>query len=559
MTISWATFFTRYGKLANAQNTVNLNRAPTTAGAFPKEINDYFLEFDNVSNDLEAVIDGLAPAVRAGQQSLDGVQSWLQGSATKLLLQTVKDDNPQLSSSDLKTNLKEFIRQMQADSQTVDASVPAATATAGASNNGNGKLVVSVKRGDGLVNENILAETITFKCSDNTTEGQEVFQATGQESATALSQDWPKGSGASRTFTACDAALGTPNLISNGSFENETLVSNMPDNWNLVVGTIGTTIKITDPEVQTVQIAGTPTSGTYTLTYTDASSRVQTTAPIAYNAASSDVQSALRLLSGLEAVTVTTSAGAVPDITHQITFLGSDHGNITQLTSVDSMSGGTHSITHATTTAGSAYVFKGGKALQFVGDGSQLTSIACPIFGLTALQQLAFCGWFTTDSAPAAGSLRVDLWDGSAVINDAQGVANSLTIDPTALTGSFVAYTAIFRTPRVLPPIVYLRFRVETAMTNTKNVFADHFALRPMEPMYAGGPEFALFSGSNLLPFRKGNDVVQPDSFSVAVTNGREGAIQESFQRNYGMNDLGLILPSALGGLETIDDAAYIT
>jgi len=553
MTISWSTFFTRYGKLVNAENTINLNRAPTTSGAFPKELNDYLIEFDNVSNDMQAVVDGISPAIKAGQSSLDGVMSWAQQSAEKLMIQTVKDDNPQFS-SDLKTAVKEFIRQMQGASQTVDASVVSLAITPAGTNNGNGVLVGSTKRGDGLVNENILAETITFKCNQDNTEGQEVFIATGQASAPALSADWPKGSGASRNFTAVDAALGSPNLISNGSFEDVT-IANMPDDWELTTGTLGTTIKITDYEVQTIAMSGTPSAGTFTLTYTNPSSKVQTTAPLAYNASGNDVQIALRLLAGLENVTVTeTVPGA--NFTYTIAFLGSDHGNLTQLTSTNSTTGGT--ITHATTTQGSAYVFKGARALQFVGDGSQLTALRIKLTGLQALQQLAFCGWFMTDSAPAAGSMRVDLWDGSAVIADAQSVSNSLTIDPTALTGSYVAYTATFRLPRVLPPIVYLRIRVSTAITNTKNVFMDHFALRPTEPLYDGGPEFALFSGSNTALFTKGNDVIQPDSISVVASNGREGALQESFQRNYDMNAMGLILPSDAAAGETIDDATYI-
>ncbi|GAA2008061.1 phage major capsid protein [Nocardioides kribbensis] len=62
--------------------------------------------------------------------------------------------------------------------------------------------------------------------------------------------------------------------------------------------------------VQAVTITGTPTGGTFTLTYGGA-----TTAPLAYNAASSTVQSALRALPGLSTATVSGSAGGPYTVT----------------------------------------------------------------------------------------------------------------------------------------------------------------------------------------------------------------------------------------------------
>ena len=56
--------------------------------------------------------------------------------------------------------------------------------------------------------------------------------------------------------------------------------------------------------VQVVTITGTPTGGTFTLTYGGA-----TTAPLAYNAAAATVQTALRTLPGLSGATVSGSAG----------------------------------------------------------------------------------------------------------------------------------------------------------------------------------------------------------------------------------------------------------
>lgn len=545
-----AGLFTRLGKLYFALQTLNENRAPTTAGAFPKEVNDYLIEFDNVSNVLQDVLDGAAPAITGGQNGLAGMASWLQQSAAKLVIQMVKDDNPQ-KDAQLTTALIELIRQMVASSDTVDASVVAATPAAGASNNGNGKCVASTKRGDGKVNENIIAETITLRCTADTTEGQEVFTATGQAAVAILSQDWPKGSGCNKSITAVDAAVGNPNLLTNGSFEEEATRSDAPDDWELFLATIGTTLKITNPEVQTVIISSTPTSGYYVLAYTNPSSKIQYTEPLAYNAGQSDVQAALQLLEGLADAAVVTT-GTAPNYTHTITFNGPDRGNLTILSSTNTFNVG--SIAHAEVTAGSAYVFKGGRALEFDSDGAQNTSIGQKVTVLP-LTQYAVNLWAMADVVPAAGVLTVDIYDGSAVINDEAGTANSFTINCTTLSNSaYAASNGSFRLPRVLPPVVYLRIYISTDISNGSSVFIDHAAMRQMEALYAGGPEVAIFSGNTR--FRKGDGLqVLADSFTVTTTNDRLGLIQEWTNRVFDMAAKGLILPSNTVGTETVLDS----
>lgn len=75
------------------------------------------------------------------------------------------------------------------------------------------------------------------------------------------------------------------------------------------VGTIG---------VQTLTMTGTPTGGTFALGY-----QGQITAPIAYNAAASAVQSALRALSTIGGTNVTCSGGPFPGSAITATFSGS--------------------------------------------------------------------------------------------------------------------------------------------------------------------------------------------------------------------------------------------
>lgn len=103
-------------------------------------------------------------------------------------------------------------------------------------------------------------------------------------------------------------------------------------------------------EIQTVTITGTPTGGTFTLTYGG-----QTTAGIAYNAAASAVQSALVALSSISTgnVTVTGSAGGPYTVTFTGALAGTD---VAQMTSSGAgLTGGTSPA--ATVTTATAGVF----------------------------------------------------------------------------------------------------------------------------------------------------------------------------------------------------------
>jgi hypothetical protein len=100
-------------------------------------------------------------------------------------------------------------------------------------------------------------------------------------------------------------------------------------------------------EVQTVTVTGSPTGGTFTLTYSG-----QTTAAIAYNATAAAVQSALEALSNVNPgdITVTGNAGGPYTLTFGGQYLGD---NVAQLTATASLTGGTTpGVTVATTTAG---------------------------------------------------------------------------------------------------------------------------------------------------------------------------------------------------------------
>lgn len=102
-------------------------------------------------------------------------------------------------------------------------------------------------------------------------------------------------------------------------------------------------------EVQTVTVTGTPTGGTFTLTFDGA-----TTAAIAFDAAAADVQSALEALANVEPGDVTATGGPLPGAAVTVTFTGFAGTNVPQMTAdASGLTGGTDpDVVVATTTEG---------------------------------------------------------------------------------------------------------------------------------------------------------------------------------------------------------------
>lgn len=533
--------FNLLGKAFYAQKLTDLHVGTT----IPAEVVDIITSFRLLSVDMELQnsISGMVSAHDSLKASGTSLAGSLSAYCARLIIEMVHDDNPRVQKN-LTDSLKELISQMKTASQTVDASSVTVTVTAGGSNTGTGVLVASTKRGYGLVQENSVAESIVAKCESAGTS----LSLAGEASVGLLSMDWPKGSG----VTGGLAGVAT-SIISNGDFENETDIANAPDGWQIPVGVTGTDLSITDVETQRIVLGGTPTGGTYKIIWSNANSKTEHTAPLAYNASSATVESEIRKFEGLSQATVATT-GTTPNYTHDITFTGAG-GNVNQFTSASSLTGGSPTITHSTTAAGASQVLFGSKSLKMSPDGSTLTTLQQELPTLSPSTAYAVNGWVLRgSSAISSGVLTVDLVDGigGTVINDDQGTANSFTFNASSLTAqwkslsSLVSGETVFRTPSTLPAQVYFRFRQSTAFDNLSEVYFSRFAMSEMTELYPGGPLAALFAGAV--------DFEVDDEITIAVTNDRAGELQEWYNRNFNMAGLGLLLPSHVGGSETIPD-----
>ena len=175
----------------------------------------------------------------------------ITGLASTTLVRMVNDSVPSIS--DVPSALMELIRQMKALGESVQAGVLSATISALLTNTGNGVLVITTKRGDGLSQANIVPETVRVSCTNDSytggaVAGQEQFSLVGQPLITPLwNYNYPSGSSANQTSSAISTTqtgAGNNNVLTNSSFDvwtNPTSTGQLL-NWVLEVGTWGTDV-----------------------------------------------------------------------------------------------------------------------------------------------------------------------------------------------------------------------------------------------------------------------------------------------------------------------------
>ncbi|MDA0991047.1 MAG: hypothetical protein O3A51_09885 [Verrucomicrobia bacterium] len=480
--------------------------------------------------------------------------SSMASSVSSLIIKVVEDDNPAQSGS-LKSALLELRAQMITAASTIKRIVVAAVASPAGGNVGNGLVFASTKRGDGLVNELLIAETIDMTVSSTAVDGSAVLQLVGQPPAGNFDWDWPLGSGTNKTLLSHTGASSS-NVVPNGTFETVSVSdANLPSSWLPAVGkaTPGTTIKVNAFEVQQLEITGTPTSGYFILSFTNAVPVVQDTQPIPFNSGASAVQSALRALLGLEGVTVVTT-GTAPNFFHAITMVGVP--SPAQMTSAEFFDTG--GITVTTPTPVTALILRGGRSLEFDSDAAEATTVIVQLTGLKPATRYGIGVHAVVDVIPAAGTLVIKLVDSAdpvaaTIIQDDQGVNNSYTIDATALTSGYVLKTASFITPTELPAVIYLSIGFGTVVSAGTSLFIDDVTMIELDELYAGGPAAVAISG--------GVNWDLDDTFTLTITSDRGGSdefdsLQEWMQRALNLNSLGVILPTSL--TPSIDDTALL-
>lgn len=415
--------FDRIGALYRMVENIRLIAgASGTAAYWNYELNDLYVKLENASNPLQASLDVIPSSLVQAQAGAVELAAACKDAAQTILIEMCDADDP-LPERTVEEALRVLVAQMIANSEDVAANTVSASVTDSAAT-GDGVLIASVKDKWGRTMENVLAEDVLCQRDENAQQ----FLCRGEEAAESkLAVDWPRGSGASETVDAVDAADET--LLTNGHF-NDFTVANTPDDWSIVAGSAGTQILS------------------------------ETTNKLAGDRA-------------LEFVGNATGAHIRQDITAQVERLG----------------------------------------------------------------VYAFNLFYKLDVDPAAGVLTVDLYDGSSVINDEAGTANSVEISlPGVNDTNWHALSGFFRLPDPLPATVYLRIRLSTALSVGSSVFIDQAALVEATRLYDGGPYLAAFIG--------GTDFAIDDYFTVAVANNRSSLYQEACDVFFDTLELDVRIPT---------------
>lgn len=215
---------------------------------------------------------------------------------------------------------------------------------------------------------------------------------------------------------------------------------------------------------------------------------------------------------------------------------------------IDAGSAGTQVLSEAST------VYKGSKALELVGHATGAALSTSIVASVSSRTNYAINFWAKVDVVPAAGVLTVDLYDGSGVINDEAGTAQSTTYTLSGLTTSYVAKSFCFRLPEPLPAAVRVRFRLTTALSVGSSLFIDHIGCtemtQPNSAIPGATPYIAIFSGAVDYAL---DDGIGAKVLEIVAANDYSGAWQQLFNRLFDMEDLGLILPTS--GTTVVDPA----
>lgn len=410
-----------------------------------------------------------------------------------------------------------LIQEMQRQGYYVAQPSISASITADASNtNPQPAFVCGVRDINGYLRPTIVPESLYVY------HNQEASQLVLASAASAPWESalWPRGSGVQGIYPLADFQ---ESLVPNAGFEDVT--DNAPNQWLIITGS-GSTVQVSEVEQQQITISGSPTSGWYALKYTATDGKIYTTTPLAYNASGGTLQSALRQIPELAAVTVSTT-GTEPNFTHTITFEGVP-GNPNQL--VANFSFNTGSVSVSTTRSGDIKNFRG-RALKLVSNGSEQTTLLVPVQLARGVYALNL--WSIASASLSSGQFQVRLVDGvnGNTFTDTAGNSCLLTVPCNQLSTSLQkAFNAIWSVSRDF--LGYLELKVTTPWTSGQSVYLDEIALIPARELYQGGLWFAAFRNALL--------GAVTNKWTITVSNNRAGKVLEYTHRLFGLTDLTL-------------------
>lgn len=195
-------------------------------------------------------------------------------------------------------------------------------------------------------------------------------------------------------------------------------------------------------------------------------------------------------------------------------------------------------------------VNRGSFAFRFIGNGATLASIEQKLIDetgspLSLVSDRLYCLAVIArmSAAPSAGVVRVSVMNTTTSTPITGATFNiSYTIGTT-----YVWSHVFFRAPLSLPNAMSVRIEQTTAINAGATMYLDSLVLCEAQQIAPGGTGIVIVPGSA--------NWVLNDTLLIQNTNNAEGEWNREIDRLFQMYELGLLLPSAASGSETILDS----
>lgn len=210
-------------------------------------------------------------------------------------------------------------------------------------------------------------------------------------------------------------------------------------------------------------------------------------------------------------------------------------------------SAGTHWVSSASAKR------RGTLGMQMVGDGATSISIRQQLgiqtgtLGRLKPDTIYLLSFFVKDgaAAPGSGTVTLRLYDGSSTIG-------SMTVSASAASvgASWYHAYAVVQSPINIPTTVYAQLYASTAIENAKDFYVDDVTISELHRPAPGCWGLNIIAGAT--------DTRLGDTATVAVSYNASGDWQLAIDELFDLYGMGLALPSATAGAETIADSLIV-
>ncbi len=511
--MNYINFFTSLGKLVKWNNLFATYQSSSLLGS------------SGAASDIQAgfssnptLVSGLSPSVVGWAQQVSGWESQLLQVFGANLWASIQGD---VNSPSQQANaiIPYLYLNMVANSQTINRNTSTIAFTTGASNKGNGTLLVSALNNQtGISDERLLNETVQIQCTadgiSGGVSGGEAWSITGFPTAQQFSTQTPGSGSLTNGLNTADQSAG--NILSNGSFDSYS--SSGFTGW-------------------TIESLG---AGTWygSFTYVNSSGQETTPSPVG-NVTLIAGQAATWQLGSLPTGAVSmnfylsessTVAGSLQKTGITASYISTTQysaGRFAPTTNGTGLAPPASAPTVAAYTPGSSVtqslnyyaVATGGGSLALTPNSGGDVVISQSLLNMNRTNMWALMGYLSAQNLTTGSTLTIDIEDVTA--STAMSIWNA---DPSTITAAFTIHDALAYLENIFPPpVLRIRWAQSSTQGSTAIIYVD--AMSVIAATNFGNWNVSVARGTT--DFRVG------DIFTVTTTNNNAGIFQTYLGTNY--------------------------